>query len=189
MGDYAITEAGFGADLGAEKFLDIKCRMAGLTPDAVVVVATVRALKHHGGVAKADLNTENLEALERGLPNLLRHVENITKVYGLPCVVAINRFPTDTEAELKLVEDKCRALGVNVALSEVWGKGGEGGLALAEEVVPPPNPLNPPKPPPKPPPRPPKMSPNIEKMSSIDIPSPPKPPNGPPLPAAPLTPA
>ena len=135
LGDYAITEAGFGADLGAEKFLDIKCRMAGLTPDAVVVVATVRALKHHGGVAKADLNAENLEALERGLPNLLRHVENITKVYGLPCVVAINRFPTDTEAELKLVEDKCRALGVNVALSEVWGKGGEGGLALAEEVV------------------------------------------------------
>ena len=135
LGDYAITEAGFGADLGAEKFLDIKCRMAGLTPDAVVVVATVRALKHHGGVAKADLNTENLEALERGLPNLLRHVENITKVYGLPCVVTINRFPTDTEAELKLVEDKCRALGVNVALSEVWGKGGEGGLALAEEVV------------------------------------------------------
>ena len=135
LGDYAVTEAGFGADLGAEKFLDIKCRMAGLTPDAVVVVATVRALKHHGGVAKADLNAENLEALERGLPNLLRHVENITKVYGLPCVVAINRFPTDTEAELKLVEDKCRALGVNVALSEVWGKGGEGGLALAEEVV------------------------------------------------------
>ena len=135
LGDYAVTEAGFGADLGAEKFLDIKCRMAGLTPDAVVMVATVRALKHHGGVAKADLNTENLEALEKGLPNLLRHVENITKVYGLPCVVAINRFPTDTEAELKLVEDKCRALGVNVALSEVWGKGGEGGLALAEEVV------------------------------------------------------
>ena len=135
LGDYAITEAGFGADLGAEKFLDIKCRMAGLTPDAVVVVATIRALKHHGGVAKADLNAENLEALELGLPNLLRHVENITTVYGLPCVVAINRFPTDTEAELKLVEDKCRALGVNVALSEVWGKGGEGGLALAEEVV------------------------------------------------------
>ena len=135
LGDYAVTEAGFGADLGAEKFLDIKCRMAGLTPDAVVMVATVRALKHHGGVAKADLNTENLEALEKGLPNLLRHVENITKVYGLPCVVAINRFPTDTEAELKLVEDKCRALGVNVALSEVWGKGGEGGMALAEEVV------------------------------------------------------
>ena len=135
MGDYAITEAGFGADLGAEKFLDIKCRLAGLTPSAVVVVATVRALKHHGGVAKADLNNENLEALEKGLPNLLRHVENITTVYGLPCVVAINRFPTDTEAELKLVEDKCKALGVNVALSEVWAKGGEGGIALAQEVI------------------------------------------------------
>ena len=135
LGDYAVTEAGFGADLGAEKFLDIKCRMAGLTPDAVVLVATVRALKHHGGAAKTELNTENLEALERGLPNLLRHVENITQVYGLPCVVAINRFPTDTEAELKLVEDKCRALGVNVALSEVWAKGGEGGLALAREVI------------------------------------------------------
>ena len=135
LGDYAITEAGFGADLGAEKFLDIKCRMAGLTPDAVVLVATVRALKHHGGAAKAELNDENLEALERGLPNLLRHVENITQVYGLPCVVAINRFPTDTEAELKLVEDKCRALGVNVALSEVWAKGGEGGMALAQEVI------------------------------------------------------
>ena len=135
MGDYAITEAGFGADLGAEKFLDIKCRLAGLTPSAVVVVATVRALKHHGGVAKADLNQENLEALERGLPNLLRHVENITNVYGLPCVVAINRFPTDTETELKLVEDKCKALGVNVALSEVWAKGGEGGMALAQEVI------------------------------------------------------
>ena len=135
MGDYAITEAGFGADLGAEKFLDIKCRLAGLTPSAVVVVATVRALKHHGGVAKADLNNENLEALEKGLPNLLRHVENITTVYGLPCVVAINRFPTDTEAELKLVEDKCRELGVNVALSEVWAKGGEGGIALAQEVI------------------------------------------------------
>ncbi len=135
LGDYAITEAGFGADLGAEKFLDIKCRMAGLTPDAVVVVATVRALKHHGGVAKTELNNENLEALEKGLPNLLRHMENITQVYGLPCVVAINRFPTDTEAELKLVEDKCRALGVNVALSEVWAKGGEGGIALAEEVI------------------------------------------------------
>ena len=135
LGDYAITEADFGADLGAEKFLDIKCRMAGLTPDAVVVVATVRALKHHGGVAKTELNNENLEALEKGLPNLLRHVENITQVYGLPCVVAINRFPTDTEAELKLVEDKCRALGVNVALSEVWAKGGEGGIALAEEVI------------------------------------------------------
>ena len=135
MGDYAITEAGFGADLGAEKFLDIKCRLAGLKPSAVVVVATVRALKHHGGVAKGDLNNENLEALEKGLPNLLRHVENITTVYGLPCVVAINRFPTDTEAELKLVEDKCKALGVNVALSEVWAKGGEGGIALAQEVI------------------------------------------------------
>ena len=135
MGDYAITEAGFGADLGAEKFLDIKCRLAGLTPSAVVVVATVRALKHHGGVAKADLNQEKLDALERGLPNLLRHVENITNVYGLPCVVAINRFPTDTETELKLVEDKCKALGVNVALSEVWAKGGEGGMALAQEVI------------------------------------------------------
>ena len=135
LGDYCVTEAGFGADLGAEKFLDIKCRLAGLKPDAVVVVATVRALKNHGGVAKADLAEENLEALEAGLPNLLQHVENITKVYQLPCVVAINRFPTDTEAELKLVEDKCRELGVNVALSEVWAKGGEGGLALADEVV------------------------------------------------------
>ena len=135
MGDYAITEAGFGADLGAEKFLDIKCRLEGLRPSAVVVVATVRALKHHGGVAKADLNNENLEALEKGLPNLLRHVENITTVYGLPCVVAINRFPTDTEAELRLVEDKCKELGVNVALSEVWAKGGEGGIALAQEVI------------------------------------------------------
>ena len=135
LGDYAVTEAGFGADLGAEKFLDIKCRMAGLRPDAVVVVATVRALKHHGGVAKADLGTENLEALEKGLPNLLRHVENITKVFGLPCVVAINRFPLDTEAELALIEAKCKELGVNVALSEVWAKGGEGGRALAEEVV------------------------------------------------------
>ena len=135
LADYAITEAGFGADLGAEKFLDIKCRFAGLTPSAVVVVATVRALKNHGGVPKTELNTENLEALEKGLPNLLRHVENITKVYGLPCVVAINAFPTDTEAELKLVEDRCRALGVNVALSEVWAKGGEGGMALAREVM------------------------------------------------------
>ena len=135
LADYAVTEAGFGADLGAEKFLDIKCRLAGLKPSAVVVVATVRALKNHGGVAKADLNTENLEALEKGLPNLLQHVENITKVYQLPCVVAINAFPTDTAAELKLVEDKCRELGVNVALSEVWAKGGEGGIALAEEVV------------------------------------------------------
>ena len=131
----AITEAGFGADLGAEKFLDIKCRLTGLKPDAVVVVATVRALKNHGGVAKDALNDENLQALEAGLPNLLQHVENITNVYNLPCVVAINRFPTDTEAELKLVEDKCRELGVNVALSEVWAKGGEGGLALADEVV------------------------------------------------------
>ncbi|MBP3384445.1 MAG: formate--tetrahydrofolate ligase [Firmicutes bacterium] len=135
MADYVVTEAGFGADLGAEKFLDIKCRMAGITPSAVVVVATVRALKHHGGVAKADLGTENLEALEKGLPNLLQHVENITQVYGLPAVVAINRFPTDTEAELKLVEDKCKELGVNVALSEVWGKGGDGGIELAKEVV------------------------------------------------------
>ncbi|MBP3493251.1 MAG: formate--tetrahydrofolate ligase [Oscillospiraceae bacterium] len=135
LGDYAVTEAGFGADLGAEKFLDIKCRLAGLTPAAVVVVATVRALKNHGGVPKAELNNENLEALERGLPNLLQHVSNITNVYKLPCVVAINAFPTDTAAELKLVEDKCRELGVNVALSEVWAKGGEGGVALAQEVM------------------------------------------------------
>ena len=135
MADYVVTEAGFGADLGAEKFLDIKCRMAGIKPSAVVIVATVRALKHHGGVAKGELGQENLEALEKGLPNLLQHVENITKVYGLPAVVAINRFPTDTEAELALVEGKCKELGVNVALSEVWGKGGEGGIALAEEVV------------------------------------------------------
>ena len=135
LGDYAITEAGFGADLGAEKFLDIKCRLTGLRPDAVVVVATVRALKNHGGVAKDSLGEENLEALEAGLPNLLQHVENITQVYKLPCVVAINRFPTDTEAELALVEEKCRELGVNVALSEVWARGGEGGLDLADEVV------------------------------------------------------
>ena len=135
LGDYAVTEAGFGADLGAEKFLDIKCRLAGLKPDAVVVVATVRALKNHGGVAKADLNEENLEALEAGLPNLLQHVENITKVYNLPCVVAINEFPTDTKAEVELVERKCKELGVNVALSQVWAKGGEGGLVLADEVV------------------------------------------------------
>jgi formate--tetrahydrofolate ligase len=135
LGDYVVTEAGFGADLGAEKFLDIKCRKAGLTPSAVVVVATVRALKLHGGVAKTDLNTENLEALEKGLPNLLQHVSNIREVYHLPCVVAINAFPTDTQAELKLVEEKCRELGVNVALSEVWAKGGEGGIALAEEVI------------------------------------------------------
>ena len=135
LGDYAVTEAGFAADLGAEKFLDIKCRMAGLTPAAVVVVATVRALKYHGGVAKADLNNENLEALEKGLPNLLQHVENMKDVFGLPCVVAINAFPTDTKAELDLVEAKCKELGVNVALSEVWAKGGDGGIALAEEVV------------------------------------------------------
>ena len=135
LGDYAITEAGFGADLGAEKFLDIKCRMAGLTPNAVVVVATVRALKYNGGVKKADLNNENLEALEKGMPNLLKHVSNIKNVYGLPCVVAINAFPTDTKAELDLVEAKCKELGVNVALSEVWAKGGEGGVALAKEVI------------------------------------------------------
>ena len=133
--DYVVTEAGFGADLGAEKFLDIKCRMTGLVPDAVVMVATVRALKYHGGVAKADLNRPNLEALEKGLPNLLQHVENITKVYKLPCVVAINAFPTDTKEELQLVEDKCKELGVNVALSEVWAKGGEGGVVLADEVI------------------------------------------------------
>ena len=135
LSDYTITEAGFGADLGAEKFLDIKCRMANLKPSAVVVVATVRALKHHGGVAKADLNNENLEALKAGLPNLLQHVDNIKNVYKLPCVVAINAFPTDTKAELDLVEDECRKLGVNVALSEVWAKGGEGGIALANEVI------------------------------------------------------
>ncbi|GHU10206.1 formate--tetrahydrofolate ligase [Betaproteobacteria bacterium] len=135
LGDYAITEAGFGADLGAEKFLDIKCRLGGLTPAVVVVVATVRALKNHGGVAKDDLNEENLAALEAGLPNLLQHVYNITQVYKLPAVVAINAFPADTPAELDLVEEKCRALGVNVALSEVWAKGGAGGEALALEVI------------------------------------------------------
>ena len=135
LGDYAVTEAGFGADLGAEKFLDIKCRLAGLKPSAVVVVAAVRALKRHGGVPTAELNHEALAALEKGLPNLLQHVDNIKNVYGLPCVVAINAFPTDTAAELKLVEEKCRELGVNVALSEVWAKGGEGGVALAEEVL------------------------------------------------------
>ena len=133
--DYVVTEAGFAADLGAEKFLDIKCRMAGLKPSAVVIVATVRALKYHGGVPKAELNNENLDALEKGLPNLLQHVSNIKNIFGLPCVVAINAFPTDTKAELELVEAKCRELGVNVALSEVWAKGGEGGKALAEEVV------------------------------------------------------
>ena len=135
LGEYAVTEAGFGADLGAEKFIDIKCRAAGLKPDAVVIVATVRALKHHGGVKKDDLGTADVKALDAGLPNLLRHVENITKVFGLPAVVAINRFPTDTVEELQLIEDRCRALGVNVALSEVWGKGGVGGEALAKEVV------------------------------------------------------
>ena len=135
LGDYAITQAGFGADLGAEKFLDIKCRMAGLKPSCVVLVATARALKYNGGVPKAETGKENLEALEKGLPNLLQHVSNITTVYKLPCVVAINRFPTDTEAELKLIETKCKELGVNVALSEVWGKGGEGGVELAKEVI------------------------------------------------------
>ena len=135
LADYAVTEAGFGADLGAEKFLDIKCRMAGLKPDAVVVVATVRALKLHGGVPKTELGTENLEALEIGLPNLLRHVSNIKNVYKLPCVVAVNRFPTDTDAEINLVIEKCRELGVNVRLSTVWADGGKGGIELAEEVV------------------------------------------------------
>ena len=135
LSEYTVTEAGFAADLGAEKFLDIKCRAGGFHPDAVVIVATVRALKYHGGVPKADLNHENLEALEKGLPNLLQHVDNVKNVYGLPCVVAINAFPTDTEAELKLVEEKCKEQGVNVRLSEVWAKGGEGGRALAEEVV------------------------------------------------------
>ena len=135
LADYVITEAGFGADLGAEKFFDIKCRMAGLKPDAVVIVATVRALKYNGGVPKQELNEENLEALEKGLPNLMKHVHNIKHVYGLPCVVAINAFPTDTPAELALIEEKCKEAGVNVALSEVWAKGGEGGIKLAEEVI------------------------------------------------------
>ena len=135
LAEYTVTEAGFAADLGAEKFLDIKCRAGGFHPDAVVIVATVRALKYHGGVPKAELNNENLEALEKGLPNLLQHVDNVKNVYGLPCVVAINAFPTDTKAELDLVERKCNELGVNVALSEVWAKGGEGGKALAEEVI------------------------------------------------------
>ena len=135
LSDYTVTEAGFAADLGAEKFIDIKCRMAGLKPSAVVIVATVRALKYHGGVPKPELNKENLEALEAGLPNLLQHVNNIKNVFGLPCVVAINAFPTDTKEELALVEKKCNELGVNVALSEVWAKGGEGGKALAEEVI------------------------------------------------------
>lgn len=135
LGDYAITEAGFGADLGAEKFLDIKCRYAGLKPDAVVVVATIRALKMHGGVPKTELAGENLEALEKGIPNLLRHVSNIKNVYKLPSVVAVNRFPTDTDAEVELIIEKCKALGVNVVLSNVWAEGGEGGIELAKEVV------------------------------------------------------
>ena len=135
MGDYAITEAGFGADLGAEKFLDIKCRMANLTPDAVVIVATVRALKMHGGLAKTELTEENIPALERGVPNLLRHVSNIKNVFGLPCVVAVNRFPTDTDAEIDFIIEKCRELGVNTVLSTVWADGGRGGEALAREVV------------------------------------------------------
>ena len=135
LADYVVTEAGFGADLGAEKFLDIKCRAAGIAPSCVVLVATVRALKYNGGVPKAELGHENLEALERGIPNLLRHISNIRDVFGLPAVVAINAFPTDTKAELDFVEQKCHELGVNVALSEVWAKGGEGGLALADEVV------------------------------------------------------
>jgi len=135
MGDYTVTEAGFGADLGAEKFLDIKCRMAGLTPDAVVVVATVRALKMHGGLAKTELATEDLGALERGIPNLLRHVANIKNVYKLPCVVAVNRFPTDTDAEIEFIIDKCRELGVNTVLSTVWADGGAGGIEMAREVV------------------------------------------------------
>jgi formate--tetrahydrofolate ligase len=135
LADYVITEAGFGADLGAEKFLDIKCRIAGLKPSAVVIVTTVRALKHHGGAARGELANENLKALEKGIPNLLKHIENVVKKYGLPAVVAINRFPTDTEKELKLIEDKCREYGANVALSEVWSKGGEGGIELAKEVI------------------------------------------------------
>lgn len=135
LADYVVTEAGFGADLGAEKFLDIKCRIAGLKPSAVVLVATVRALKHHGGAAKEELATENLDALKKGLPNLLHHLENLTVRYGLPCVVAINRFPTDTEAELELIRQECANLGADVALSEVWGKGGQGGIELAEKVI------------------------------------------------------
>ena len=134
LADYMVTEAGFGADLGAEKFLDIKCRMAGLKPNAVVIVATIKALKYNGGVPKTDLQEENLEALEKGIPNLLKHVENITQVYHLPAVVAINQFPTDTEAEIEFVREKCKELGVNVALSQVWAKGGEGGEELAKEL-------------------------------------------------------
>ncbi|HQE06370.1 MAG: formate--tetrahydrofolate ligase [Tepidanaerobacteraceae bacterium] len=135
LADYVVTEAGFGADLGAEKFIDIKCRLAGLKPDAVIIVATVRALKYNGGLPKSELDKEDLDALAKGIPNLLKHVENITQVFKLPAVVAINRFPQDTEAELKLIEEKCNELGVNVALSEVWAKGGEGGIALAEELI------------------------------------------------------
>lgn len=135
LGDYAVTEAGFGADLGAEKFLDIKCRCAGLRPDAAVIVATVRALKMHGGLAKTELKTENLEALEKGLPNLLRHVANITGVYGLPAVVAVNRFPDDTDAEVRMVTERCAELGVKAIISTVWADGGKGGTDLAEEVV------------------------------------------------------
>jgi formate--tetrahydrofolate ligase len=135
LADYVITEAGFGADLGAEKFLDIKCRASGLAPSAVVIVATVKALKYNGGVPKAELGKENIPALEKGLPNLLKHVENVTQVFGLPCVVAINRFTNDTDAELELIRQKCKELGVHVAMSEVWGKGGQGGIELAEEVL------------------------------------------------------
>lgn len=135
LADYVVTEAGFAADLGAEKFVDIKCRKAGLKPSACVIVATVKALKYHGGVAKADLGEENLEALEKGLPNLLQHLENVKEHFGLPAVVAINEFPTDTEAELRMIEEKCKELGVNVVMSQVWAKGGEGGIALAEEVM------------------------------------------------------
>jgi formate--tetrahydrofolate ligase len=135
LADYVVTEAGFGADLGAEKFLDIKCRASGLKPSAVVIVATARALKMHGGVQKSELNTENLEAIEQGLPNLLKHVENIKDKFGLPAVVAVNRFPSDTEAELKLIAEKCKAHGIDAALTEGWAKGGEGGIALAKEVI------------------------------------------------------
>ena len=134
LGDYAITEAGFGADLGAEKFLDIKCRQANLNPEAVVIVATVRALKMHGGVAKKDLGNENLEALKAGLGNLEKHIENIAK-FDLPCVVAINAFPTDTEAELQLLNECCKKLGVEVAISKVWEKGADGGIELAEKLL------------------------------------------------------
>ncbi|MBQ5770343.1 MAG: formate--tetrahydrofolate ligase, partial [Clostridia bacterium] len=135
LGDYAVTEAGFGADLGAEKFLDIKCRLAGIKPDAVVIVATIRALKMHGGVKKDQLKSENLEALLNGISNLRRHVSNMQNVYGLPAVVAVNRFPDDTEKEIELLTEELKKQDVNVVLSEVWAKGGEGGIALAEEVV------------------------------------------------------